>query len=355
MAQTKSKGKKGHISTVLRILVAVGALYLAFGGDKKEFGELVSTMRSLSPWAFAGALGLYLFAQLLFVMRWRLLLRVLSVHIGLGIGLKLHFLGWFYNNCLPSSVGGDLLRAWYVTRHVESDKRTDAALSVFFDRIVGLTGMFLMAAGCYLFIPVEKQIDGQTAEISSKTSIFGQILSHWQLIIWIIAAVVAVFAIIVATKRGRSILAKVLIKFLHIAEKVIAAMKLYIKSPLAIALAIFLTIFLQGISIIGFWLLGRNMGLDSYVHIKYYFVFFPVSWLIGTIPISIGGLGVMEGAISSMFESVGAPKALGLAIAACQRLIWWCCAVPGIAIHLFGAHLPANKREFFVDSEGNGD
>jgi uncharacterized protein (TIRG00374 family) len=170
LAQTKSKGKKGHIFTVLRILVAVGALYLAFGGDKKEFGELVSTLARLNPWVFAAAVGIFLFAQLLFVMRWRLLLRVLSIHIGLGIGLKLHFLGWFYNNCLPSSVGGDLLRAWYVTKHVESDKRTDAALSVFFDRIVGLSGMFIMAAACYWFIPVENQIDGQNAEISSKTA-----------------------------------------------------------------------------------------------------------------------------------------------------------------------------------------
>ena len=63
----------------------------------------------------------------------------------------------------------------------------------------------------------------------------------------------------------------------------------------------------------------------------------------------------MEGALSSMFGMVGVPNVLGKAIAACQRLVWWVCAVPGIAIHLFGAHLPTNKTEFFVDSEGNGD
>ena len=165
----------------------------------------------------------------------------------------------------------------------------------------------------------------------------------------------ALLGVIAATKKGRAILTRLLYKFLHIAGKGLSAVKLYAKNPLTIIFAIALTVFLQASCILGFWLLGRNMGLNSYVHAKYYFVFFPVSWLIGTIPISIGGLGVMEGAISSMFEAVGAPKALSLAIAACQRLVWWVCALPGIVIHLFGAHLPANKQEFFVDSGANPD
>jgi uncharacterized protein (TIRG00374 family) len=170
----------------------------------------------------------------------------------------------------------------------------------------------------------------------------------------VVAAVaIAGFAGFAANEKGRERLVRVWRKFWGIAVKGIAAMKLYSRSPLTIIGTIGLTVVLQGISIAGFSLLGRNLGID--IPIKYYFVFFPVSWLIGTIPISIGGLGVMEGSISYMFRLIGVSGENASAIAICQRLIWWVCAIPGIVIHLFGAHLPANKREFFVDSEGNGD
>jgi uncharacterized protein (TIRG00374 family) len=351
LAQTKSKGKKRHIFTVLRIIVAAGALYLAF--RNQDLGQLGGQLLKLNPLVFAAALGIFLLAQLLFVIRWRMLLRVLSINIGLGVGLKLHFLGWFYNNCLPSSVGGDLLRAWYITKHVESNKRTEAALSVFFDRAIGLTGMFLMAAGCWWLIPVEGQFDGQEAEIGSKIGILERIGENWLILVIVAVVLIAGFAGFAANKRGRRLLVKVWVKFRAIAAEGIAAAKLYARSPLTIIGTIALTVVLQGISIAGFSLLGRNLGID--VPIKYYFVFFPVSWLIGTIPISIGGLGVMEGSISYMFKAIGVSGKNASAIAICQRLIWWCCAVPGIAIHLFGAHLPTNKTEFFVDSEGNGD
>jgi glycosyltransferase 2 family protein len=351
LAQTEVKGKKRHILTVLRIVVAAGALYLAF--RNQDLGQLSRQLMKLNPLVFAAAVGLFLFAQVLFVMRWRLLLRVLSIHIGLGVGMKLHFLGWFYNNCLPSSVGGDLLRAWYVTGHVEPNKRTEAALSVFFDRAIGLAGMLLMATGCYLFIPVEGQFGGREPEISSKIGALEHVGENWLVLVVAVAMIIAGFAGFAANERGRGLLVRVWGKFWGIAAKGIAAVKLYSRSPLTIISTIGLTVILQGISITGFSLLGRNLGMD--IPIKYYFVFFPVSWLIGTIPISIGGLGVMEGSVSYMFRAVGASGENASAIAICQRLIWWVCALPGIVIHLFGAHLPANKREFFVDSDGNAD
>ena len=351
MAQTKLKSKKRHISTVLRALVAAGALYLAF--RNQDLGQLGGQLLKLNPLVFVAAVGIFLFAQVLFVIRWRILLRVLSIHIGLGVGLKLHFLGWFYNNCLPSSVGGDLLRAWYITKHVESNKRTEAALSVFFDRAIGLTGMFLMAAGCWWLIPVEGQFYGQKAEIGSKMGILERVGENWLVLVVVAAVIIAGFAGFAANERGRERLVRVWRKFWGIAVKGIAAMKLYSRSPLTIIGTIGLTVVLQAISIAGFGLLGRNLGMD--IPIKYYFVFFPVSWLIGTIPISIGGLGVMEGSISYMFRLIGVSGENASAIAICQRLVWWVCAIPGIVIHLFGAHLPANKREFFVDSGGNGD
>jgi hypothetical protein len=325
--------------------VACGALYLAF--RNQNMAELGGQLLGLNPLTFCAALGLFLFAQLLFVLRWRLFLRVLSINISVWVGLKLHFLGWFYNNCLPSSVGGDFLRAWYITHHCDDDKRTEAALSVFFDRAIGLTGMILMAAGCYWLIPVEEQFEVGVGDVGAKTGIFDGI---WELRLIFAGGAVAIMLVFVAfgaNKKGRALLVKVWGRAWGIALKGMAALKLFGKSPVTIISTLGLTVLLQGISITAFWLMGRDLGIEA--PMKYYFVFFPVSWLIGTIPVSVGGLGVIEGTISFMFKAIGVSGKQASALAVSQRLVWWASSLPGVFIHLSGAHLPSNNKEIFVD------
>jgi len=346
LSQDSEKGKKRHILNLLRIFVAGGALFLAF--KNQNMAELGGQLLQLNPLIFAVAVGLFLFAQVLFVIRWRLLLQVLSIHISLWVGLKLHFLGWFYNNALPSSVGGDLLRAWYVTHHCDRNKRTEAALSVFFDRAIGLSGMILMASACYWLISVEEQFTVGANEVSKQTGIFNGIADSWLVLAALAAGIVAVFCAVAANKKGRALLFGLWGRFCGIAVKGASAVKLFGKKPVTIICALGLTVFLQGISILGFWLLGRNLGIET--PMKYYFVFFPVSWLIGTIPISIGGLGVIEGSVKFMFEAVGVLEKNASAIAVCQRLVWWVSSLPGVFIHLSGAHLPGEKTKFCIDS-----
>jgi len=349
LSQNGEKRKKSLILNLLRIFVAGGALFLAF--KNQNMAELGGQLLQLNPLIFAVATGLFLFAQVIFVIRWRLLLRVLSIHISLWVGLKLHLLGWFYNNALPSSVGGDLLRAWYVTHHCDRNKRTEAALSVFFDRAIGLTGMILMASVCYWLIPVEEQFTVGANEVNEQTGIFSGIAGSWLVLAAPAAGIVAVFCAVGANKKGRALLFRLWGRFCGIVVKGASAVKLFGKKPVTIICVLGLTVFLQGISILGFWLLGRNLGIEA--PIKYYFVFFPVSWLIGTIPVSIGGLGIIEGTVKLMFEAVGVSKANASAIAVCQRLVWWVSSLPGVFIHLSGAHLPAKKADFFIDSAGD--
>ncbi|MCK5172609.1 MAG: flippase-like domain-containing protein [Planctomycetes bacterium] len=354
MAETNKKGIKRHLTTVLRILVAVGALYMVFRGE--DFGSLAKLLTGLNPWSVIAAMGLYGVAQVLFVYRWKLLLRILSADIDLLTGLKLHFLGLFYNNCLPSSVGGDLLRAWYITRHVDEDKRVDAALSVFVDRVIGLTGMILMASFFYWLVPVDA--DSAQAAPQSGAGIMDSLAKFRQPFLYAVLAVIGVIACFLIVPKGRALFLRLFQRAWTLGKKLIgrtlSAVHLYAKKPLSVLMAIGLTVVLQSLCIIGFWLLGRDMGMN--VHIKYYFVFFPVSWLIGTIPISVGGMGIMEGGVKLLFLQIaGVTKEQASAIAICQRLIWMVGSLPGIIIHLCGAHLPAEKEQFSVDSRAELD
>ncbi|MGD0078703.1 MAG: lysylphosphatidylglycerol synthase transmembrane domain-containing protein, partial [Sedimentisphaerales bacterium] len=73
----------------------------------------------MGPWFFAGIVGAFIASQAILASRWWLLLRTQGIHINIWAAIRLHFLGLFYNNAMPGSVGGDLIRAWYVTKHTE--------------------------------------------------------------------------------------------------------------------------------------------------------------------------------------------------------------------------------------------
>jgi len=346
LASAAQNNRTKHISIIARIAVAVLAVGLFLKGE--NLAELYNGIRSIDPLIFAAAVGLYALGQCFFILRWRLLLKVLSIDLKFFAGMKLHFLGLFYNNCLPSSVGGDLLRAWYVTKHASQGKRFEAALSVFVDRAVGLLGMLIMAAGFYWLFPVEElasQPADQPQKAGKLTSLMHWLGDHSHQILAVSAVICAILAIMLTRPAVRRKLLKITQKLWSLAMKILkeitAAARLYCKSPATILLALVLTFICQGLTIMGFFLLGRNLGAEA--SIKYYYVFFPMSWLIGTLPISIGGLGIIEGWLKVAFKSVGVPSGTAALIALCQRLVFLVGSIPGVFIHIFGAHLPSSE------------
>jgi uncharacterized protein (TIRG00374 family) len=137
LPNAQNAGKKGYVSWIARIAVATGAiLWLLHGQD---WGKLAAVFHSLSLGYFVLSLAVYAFAQVVIAVRWWFLLRAQSIHIDVLAAVRLFFLGLFYSNVMPGSGGGDLVKAWYVTKH--TNKRLEGALSVFVDRVIGLIGL----------------------------------------------------------------------------------------------------------------------------------------------------------------------------------------------------------------------
>jgi len=326
--------------------VAGIALYLAFKPQKEGPGlsETFSLLKDITPLVITAAILLWLSNQVIFVSRWKLLLRVQSIHISFWAALRLHFLGIFYNNCLPSAVGGDLLRAWYVTNH--TDKKLEAALSVFVDRFVGFSGMVIMAAVCYWLIPVERQQGGQ--KLSLKFDLLDKLDKYWPVLAIIVLVIAAMLGVFVLNSRTRVLLIKT-VSFLRnkgrtLVGRVHKAMVVYYNHKIAFVFAYILTFLCQSAIIVGMWLVGRDLGIQCPA--KYYFVFFPLAWMIGALPISVGGLGIWEGVLILLFAGVSVERDQAQALALVHRALWLFGSLPGVVIHLCGAHLP---KEFSVD------
>jgi len=348
-----SQSRKKYIYLFIRLGVVTGGLLWAglwFSRDDR-WAELVDVFRRLNIGIFAIAFFIFIFGQVIIGFRWWLLLRSQDIFIGFWVAVRLYLLGWFYNNFMPGSVGGDLVRAWYVTKH--TDKRFEGALSVLVDRLIGLLSTLVIAVFFYLlFLRGRGSIRSVTAEQDSSG---GGLFGYWYVIL-IVLALFLMAAILILFKtqgggflnRGRQRIREYIVRLL---VKFKDAVVVYCSRPLIIILAFALTVFLQLTTITGFWLLGRNLGIE--VSIKYYFVFFTLTWVLGSIPVSIGGVFVVEVFLASLFvKFAGVAPEQASALALCQRAVWMLASLPGAAIHIFGAHLP---KQIAVDYGENMD
>ena len=345
MPEPRAKKSK-RIFLFLRIAVVVCGIIWGVFWVSREVGwdNLAKTFLGLNLGVFALALGIFILGQITIGFRWWLLLRSQSIFISFWAAVRLYLLGWFYNNFMPGSVGGDLLRAWYVTKH--TDKKFEAVLSVFVDRAIGLLSTLVIAVFFYSLF-----LRGRGAVITSsgRGGFLRSIAEYKWVFLWVFAAIVVIFCLLLLHRTSRSMLSKacsyICVSSLRMIVKFKDAIVIYCRKPLAILAAFGLTVLLQMLTITGFWLLGRNMGIEA--GIKYYYVFFTLTWVLGAVPVSIAGAVVVEGTLAYLFITfAGVAKDAASALALCQRAVWMLASLPGAVIHLIGAHLP---KDFFID------
>ncbi len=76
-------------------------------------------------------------------LKWRLLLRQQGHDVPYLSLLRIYFIGYFFTSLLPSNVGGDVVRSYFIGRRIGS--QSHAAVSVFIERFSGIIFLLIMA------------------------------------------------------------------------------------------------------------------------------------------------------------------------------------------------------------------
>ena len=89
-------------------------------------------------------------------------------------------------------------------------------------------------------------------------------------------------------------------------------------------------------------LMGMSLSLDMPWY--NYFVYVPLIYIVGAVPITPGGIGLVEGLFQAFFVSAlcGPSKILALALLA--RVIPMCWGIPGAVVAVTGPKLPKKKE-----------
>src|SRR6187200_1079728 len=112
--------------------------------DAPDVGRLWSVARQASPIWLTGALLLYLTVVLASAVRWDVLLRAQHVRLPYSFLTQSFLVATFFNNFLPSNIGGDVIRITDSAKAAGS--KTLATTVVLIDRGLGVLGLALMAA-----------------------------------------------------------------------------------------------------------------------------------------------------------------------------------------------------------------
>src|ERR1044071_391505 len=133
---------KKTVLIVLKVVFSVGILFYLFKRVVR-LDDLWSSLRGAQVSYLIAAVAVYFLVQTISAYRWYLLLKPLDIEISFSRTLSLYFLGMYFNFFLPSAIGGDVFKVYYL--HKETGRLSASTASVFVDRDIGMGGLLLAA------------------------------------------------------------------------------------------------------------------------------------------------------------------------------------------------------------------
>jgi uncharacterized membrane protein YbhN (UPF0104 family) len=128
----------------VKILIAATVIALLVYFNRFD-AEVLDDLGSTWPWLLASFL-LMLPPFVVVSFRFKVILFSQGIKVSFLQAIYWTMTGSFFDLAMPSSSGGDLVKAGLLVKHVGTGYRTRAVMAVAFDRVVGLLGLFLLAA-----------------------------------------------------------------------------------------------------------------------------------------------------------------------------------------------------------------
>jgi hypothetical protein len=277
-------------------------------------------------WSFLALATLICFVAVLITMvRWYYLVRTLDVPLTWRDAFRLGFLGYLFNFISPGSVGGDLFKVVYLARE-RPGQRTEVALSVIFDRLLGLYAIFVIATAAILLTGLFRN-----ASVDVRFAC--------QVVFWCTAGSTLFFAMGWLPGFSEGPIARWLHRLPRVGsyvEKLNRANRIYYSHPWALPWALILSLVVQSLFAIGLWMIARGL-LSQAPSLPDHFVIVPMGMATGALPLAPNGLGTFELLANFLYQHMpdvvlNDPSA-GLLVSLGYRVITLLIAMIGVVIY----------------------
>lgn len=276
-----------------KVLVAV--LFVVILCSKLDFATVRSRILSVQLWLLLLSTAIFCSRNVLGAYRLRTLLRVKGYTLPLMYLYKNYFVGAFFSFFLPTAVGGDIARGYFL--HNRGVSKKEAASSIIVERVLGVSALIMLSISS-IVLALNSDVDVRIKWIVLAAGIC-----------WLISLALLASN---ASTRLRSILPASVTSRLRPVFSVIEEIKAYGKAPKALAAGLGASLLFQGMGICSTFLLSMSVGCS--IGFIFFLVLLPIVWLIAMIPISINGLGLREGAFVVLFASAGMTRETAITI-----------------------------------------
>lgn len=281
----------------------------------------------VSPGLLGAAFVAQMLAAGLLALRWAAVSRRLETPLRLARAVRLTLIGLFFSQTLPSTIGGDVARGWFLYRDgVPFDR---AVSCIVLDRLCALAALLLVVGFSLpaLFSMTEDPTPRWSVPLLAAIGVcgfaalfliggrWGSFLDRW-------AATRLVFRLARDARR-------------------LFVINLGLVGIVTLAIAIHL------LSVSAAWLISQSIAAE--ISFLSCLIFIPPVILISMVPISIAGWGVREGAMIVAFGFVEVPEAEALVVSLLFGVSLVVAGVPGGVLWLSEGR--AARQGFDLDEE----
>jgi uncharacterized protein (TIRG00374 family) len=261
--------------------------------------------------------------------RWYQLNKAQKISLDFQHTLIPTYLGIAFNNLLPGGVGGDFFRCYFLFK--KTDKRSAVMLSILFDRITGLIGIFIAVGLCSLL----------------HLSLLSQHNTPFYFIFICLAfclsfLILFLVSVLLPPKLG---LTKWFCnrfsdkKWLKTGLSLLEAVRVYRHSKQIIFNCLIASVIIQVLIVLTCALIAKMMHFPT-ISLFDYMIAASITQLINLIPIAPGGFGIGEAAFANIILLLNPGTITTYAtIFLAYRVIGILCYLPGIAIFIFDSRL----------------
>ena len=297
-----SNAPRGPARVAFLIKLTISSVLLGFLFWRVDRSAFLRSLQSLPVPLLLGCGGLYILGYIISIIRWQRLLRAGGIELGLWrVGL-VYFQGAFFNLFLPTLIGGDIVRGYFIYKLTRGHDASVASILV--DRLTGFAALILLSLTALTFayrtLNDPQVVFGVLAIAACFAGVLCVVLNRW------------------LTTRVSGVLAIIgLARFQAKLQGLVDALQRYRRHHRALAQAFLLSLVLQALIIVTYYLIG--VGLNLGVPLLYFFLFVPLITAIAMLPVSVAGLGVRESGVIYFFGKLGVDAATALGMS----LVWF--------------------------------
>ncbi|WP_420417741.1 lysylphosphatidylglycerol synthase transmembrane domain-containing protein [Pacificispira sp.] len=286
MTQTSASKSPWRRPAAIALKIAVTGLLFWLIAQDIDLEEIGSLLRAADPLLLIAATGLIVVQLICNSARWRRLMAMDGVSLPFARSFRFYLEGMFFNQALPGAIGGDVMRVYRVRPFCAGIGQ--AVNGVVLDRVTGLIGLCVMIL---IGLPLLLERVGDTGILGGFAGVFVAGLAG--------VVVLALIARLSESGRGGR-LRGAAVRFAQLFDRLL-------RRPSEALPVLALAVATHALVIATAYLSAHAIGLTY--RVEDCLIVVPTSILVSTLPISLGGWGVREGAFAAGFVLIGAASA----------------------------------------------